>query len=448
MRELPIGGTMSCSRLLLIAVIACAACGEVKSSPEDAAGPDGSIAPDATTCSEAMPCTGGGYCLSGVCVECTQSSECPATAPICDPDLHECRECSVNAECTSQVCNRVEGVCVSAERVAYASPAGTDGAGCGTREVPCGTIQLAADRLVGARNVLRLLPGLYQEAFTIARGGDTVVVGEGATLRPPAVVPPDAVIAMTSGASVLLDGVTIQGEGTAIGHDGVFCDDSTVTLRDTTIERMGVPRSAAIVASNCELRIERSRVRYNAGFAISSDSSSAVVIRSSLFEANTSGGFVFSGPYDVRNSVFLRNSTMDNYDSVFRGNPDVGVPVVIAFNTFVENYGGFVSIVQCYGTSTVRSNVFLGNRTMLSAEQQMFSQCTTVTGNYGDNIVEPDNMVGDAPGFVSLATDDFHLVAGSPLIDRGDPAYASETDFDGNPRTAGAAPDIGAFERR
>jgi hypothetical protein len=443
MRELPTGGSMSCRRLVLVAVIACAACGEVKSSPEDAAVAD--AAPDATACSEAMPCTGGGYCLSGVCVECTQDSECPATAPICDPTAHECRECSVNAECASDVCNRVEGVCVSAERVAYASPGGTDGPGCGTRDAPCATIQLAVDRLAGARNVLRLLPGLYQEAFTISRGGDTVVVGEGATLRPPAVVPPDAVITMNGGASIVLDGVTIQGEGATVGRDGVFCDDSTITLRGTTIERMG---RQAIDASNCELRIERSRIRYNTGFAITSDTSSAVVIRSSLFEANVAGGIVFSGPYDVRNSVFLRNSTMDNYNSVFRGNPEVGVPVIIAFNTFVENYGGFVSVVQCYGTSTVRSNVFLGNRTMLTAEQQMFSNCTTVTGNYGDNIVEPDNTVGDAPGFVSVATDDFHLVEGSPLIDRGDPDFANGTDFDGNPRTVGAAPDIGAFERR
>ena len=394
-----------------------------------------------------MPCPGGGPCLAGVCVQCTQNSECPATAPICDPELHECRECSVNAECDSQVCNRAEGVCVQAERIVYASPGGSDAATCGGQGAPCASIDAAAGKLAGARNTLRLLPGLYQQSFTIARGGDTIVVGEGATLRPPMPAPADAFIVVSGGASVVFDDVTIQGEGAAVGNDAVYCDDSALTLRRSVIERTGADRTAAIVTSNCQLRLERSRIRYNNGFAVSSDSSSNVVIRSSWFEANTAGVFTCSGPYDVRNSVFLRNSTMDNYNRVFRCNGDAGVPVIIAFNTFIENYGGFVSIVQCYGTAQVISNVFIGNRTAFSNDQQLINQCATVTGNYGDNIVQPDNTVGDAPGFVSLATDDFHLAEGSPLIDRGNSGLATGTDLDGNLRVVGAAPDIGAFER-
>jgi hypothetical protein len=58
--------------------------------------------------------------------------------------------------------------------------------------------------------------------------------------------------------------------------------------------------------------------------------------------------------------------------------------------------------------------------------------------------------VFDAPsaGFVSAGdpNDDYHLTAGSPAVDRAAPS-AVTVDLDGNARPAGAAPDLGAYER-
>jgi hypothetical protein len=50
--------------------------------------------------------------------------------------------------------------------------------------------------------------------------------------------------------------------------------------------------------------------------------------------------------------------------------------------------------------------------------------------------------------FVSAAAGNFRLLAGSTAIDNGSAAVNSlvTTDFDGNPRPQGPAPDIGAFE--
>ena len=50
------------------------------------------------------------------------------------------------------------------------------------------------------------------------------------------------------------------------------------------------------------------------------------------------------------------------------------------------------------------------------------------------------------PLFADTAGRNFHLQAGSPVIDKGDPATPSGVDFDGNTRPQGVAADIGAFE--
>jgi hypothetical protein len=50
------------------------------------------------------------------------------------------------------------------------------------------------------------------------------------------------------------------------------------------------------------------------------------------------------------------------------------------------------------------------------------------------------------PAFVSASSGDFHIKAGSPAIDRGDPAAYPGSDIDGHGRFAGGAPDAGAHE--
>lgn len=50
------------------------------------------------------------------------------------------------------------------------------------------------------------------------------------------------------------------------------------------------------------------------------------------------------------------------------------------------------------------------------------------------------------PSFVSAATKDFHLAAGSAAIDAGTPAFAPGVDLDGRARPQGNLPDIGAYE--
>jgi hypothetical protein len=57
-----------------------------------------------------------------------------------------------------------------------------------------------------------------------------------------------------------------------------------------------------------------------------------------------------------------------------------------------------------------------------------------------------DHVIVADPKFKDPANHDFHLLAGSPAIDAGDPAATETVDFDGNPRPVGSAVDIGAYE--
>jgi hypothetical protein len=446
---------MSCRCLLLLAVIACAACGEVKSSTEDAAGPagpDGSAGPDAATCSEAMPCTGGGYCLAGVCVECTQNSECPATAPICDPAAHECRTCAAHSECASAVCDLDTGVCIPPERSVYVAADGVDGGGCGTLEAPCRTFVAASAKLTAPRNRLRILPGTYSEALALPSSGTVwQVIAEGAILDG-ASLPADAtqVVAVGFGAGVVLDGATVQNSP----RDGIRCERGTLTLVRATIRNNG---DYGVNAAACEVHIAESLFSFNTDFGVlsyASDQSNPIdaklYVDRTRFDGNQGGGISFSGLLDVRNSVFVRTGV--DYNSAIRASQSVA-GTVIAFNTFVANVATFVSIVVCGGEGVVSSNVFHLNETEIGGTQELVDiGCRQVENNYADKPLPESatrpNVMGEAPGFVSVDTDDFHLAEGSPLIDQGDPTYASGTDFDGNPRAVGAAPDIGAFERR
>ena len=56
------------------------------------------------------------------------------------------------------------------------------------------------------------------------------------------------------------------------------------------------------------------------------------------------------------------------------------------------------------------------------------------------------NLAVGESAFVAAATDDYHLPAGSPAIDKGQAIAGIDSDRDGVARVQGSAPDLGAFE--
>lgn len=65
-------------------------------------------------------------------------------------------------------------------------------------------------------------------------------------------------------------------------------------------------------------------------------------------------------------------------------------------------------------------------------------------------VCEAGNLFGLDPQFADAANGDFHLLPCSPALDAGDNASAAalSTDFDGQPRLANAAVDLGPYENR
>jgi hypothetical protein len=71
-------------------------------------------------------------------------------------------------------------------------------------------------------------------------------------------------------------------------------------------------------------------------------------------------------------------------------------------------------------------------------DSQKAASGTTITDSGGNQTA--------APLFVNAAGGDYREAAGSPTINAGTANQLGPLDYDGNPRTSGPAPDIGAFE--
>ena len=172
------------------------------------------------------------------------------------------------------------------------------------------------------------------------------------------------------------------------------------------------------------------------------------------------------GAVEIYNNVFLRagyGTPINNHGffSCFYspGTTNAGAPGVgnVEFynNTLVNcgnaraGTGWTASVVN--GTQNPRLGLRARNNIVVASPGVPYSPYGPQTGSnnlyFGGTGATPAGLgaVGD-PRFIGVATAaDFRLAAGSPAIDTGLPTGIA-LDFDGAPRPAGAAMDLGAFE--
>ncbi len=193
------------------------------------------------------------------------------------------------------------------------------------------------------------------------------------------------------------------------------------------------------------------------GGAIYNYVSSSPTISNCVFYGNAAdyyyGGAIYnyigSSPA-ITNSTFHRNSAKLNGGAIANF---VNSSPTITNSTFYDNSAGSTGggIWNYSSSSPIITNTILWANTAPD-RPEVYSDNF---GSYPD--IAFSDIQGGYPGlgnidkdpeFVAPDNGDFHLAVGSPAIDVGDPDAPAlpETDFEGDPRVVGAAPDMGVDE--
>jgi hypothetical protein len=337
------------------------------------------------------------------CVECVASGDCNSAArPICNPATQACDRCVADMECEARQGSKNPGICLETGTCPTAAEVivVNNVNGCATSTGPPGSstaplclAQTGIAQLVlpdEPRRIVAMRGSLGAWTLGTAVSGTVLVVGQESAKLSAAGVP--YAIQISAGKVVLRDlEVNPASATTGIRVDG----GADVTLLRVRVIG-GTGAKEGISTSSGALRVNRCLIQNNAG-----------------------GGLTTSGTlFDITNSIFAGNGLI----AVKLGSVPAGAPRFL-HNTVVSNVIG----VSCEGPHSVRSSI-LYNNSGGAASGCMLVGCVT------------DDPKLDAS---------FHLTTESATcIDKADPNESLPDDYDGDPRTSGGAPDVGADELR
>ena len=356
---------------------------------------------------------------------------CPAGMPVCDVASSTCRRCVADADCPG-ACHELAGTCTTVAQTIYVSAMGADNATC-SEASPCASLGAAIGVASPMRRMIRIEDGTYAQAFSLRN--DAILSGP--DLDPAGV----QITANPGGGSNQADSQTtsvIEGVTIAAPNNEGIVNRGTLTLSHVTItnaQRHGIDNRGGT------LIVRDSRIVGSDLNGITSNSTLDVQ-RTHVLDSKT-GGINSTGTATIINCVIANNgSTQPQFGGARLG----GSMNVFRFNTLARNGApaGGVAGVECNTPVTIESSIFANAGGFFTSE--INGMCSARYSLFSSNAPAGMGNVTGAPMFVN-AMSDHHLIAGSPAIDKADPASTESLDFEGGGRPTGVARDIGADEQ-
>ncbi len=376
----------------------------VASSDGPAVDPDAAITcfPDDQTCPAKAP-----ICAEGVCVECVGTEGvCGGEQPVCGADLH-CRACVSHDECTSEVC-LINGACADPLQVAYIEP---NTLGDCSQTNPCARVALGMQT---GKPILKVT-GTVTDIMSANLNRTIDLYGA-----------PGAVITRA------INGQVIDTSSLGI-----------VSLHDLTLSGGTSNTGNGIRSTQGTLVLDRVRVIGNEGLGLDIRGGELVMSRA-IVQGNANGGArIENTKFAISNSLFVQNGTAGSTIGGLKIKPVVGSSFEL--NTIADNTNDDLSAttrgLDCDAAFEAHSNIVVNNALGpgCTFHDSLFNSAVIPAGS--------NNLIGDAKFITTLGptSDGFYRISpGSAARDGG--ISTITFDIDGQPRPAGAAPDMGADE--
>ncbi|HKN95129.1 MAG TPA: choice-of-anchor Q domain-containing protein [Thermoleophilaceae bacterium] len=250
---------------------------------------------------------------------------------------------------------------------------------------------------------------------------------------------PDGTTSFVNQANANFVRSSFTGQGSDVG--GLLLEAGTLTFTDGTIGAPGLGGNAEVAAKGHATftRARLSGLRVDGNFGQSDAAVNDSLVETTQFTAAAT--VVFGATLTARGSTFAAEGSGAQAGADLEAGSG-GDAVVNAVNSIFRANGNS-------GAVDVKLSNSSGHVSTFTADHSNYT--SVITGGASATPAGSGSNIAGPPGFVNEAGGDFHLAAGSPLIDRGAPALPGEVDLDGSARALSAncgapVPDIGAFE--
>ncbi|MCX5639026.1 MAG: right-handed parallel beta-helix repeat-containing protein, partial [Planctomycetota bacterium] len=238
-------------------------------------------------------------------------------------------------------------------------------------------------------------------------------------------------------------------ENAAFNGGAIFSAGGTLAVYESIFVANLASQGGALVNLNGQMTLTRCVLRNNAEGTIFCFGNGALHVESCVFDNNYGGWHAIDcsstgNVIEVTNSLFTHNdggAINSGYNSL-----------LIVNSTLVDNHTTtFGGAVCCsYGSLSAVNCIMWGNTAgwdgdeIFGADASMTISYSCIAGGYPGT-----GNINMNPLFSAPASEDYHLLAGSPCIDTGDSSAVPPsvtTDLDGKPRIVNGTVDMGAYE--